>query len=238
MASESTTTLTPGIHALTPSHPQLEVILKSIVGIHASVILNDHTMATYLPPLSLPVMTEDWASLVDQTSDPKRRFILFSVDKVSERSSGSQVICPFEDGRWPTFPSSHPHQTNEPTDQEQELELSGVVSLSHLPSQTGPHRAQIERLFISPFHRRKRLATTLLQELERRALELGYWNLMLDTPAEAPSARFYEACGWERLGLVREYGIDPRTGALVDEVWFWKDVRSDEQRKVGWRGHG
>jgi GNAT superfamily N-acetyltransferase len=225
----TTPPLTRGIHALTPTHPQLPALLKSIVGIHASVILNDHTLATYLPPLSLPVMTADWAGLVEQASDPKRRFILFSVDRVSARSSGLQIACPFEEERWPTFSPPTTTTTNSQQgsqeDKEGELEVSGLVSLSHLPSQTGPFRAHVERLFISPFHRRKGIATRLLAELERRALELGYWNLMLDTPVEAPSKVFYERCGWEKLGVVREYGIHPGTGGLVDEVWFWKDIR-------------
>lgn len=54
---------------------------------------------------------------------------------------------------------------------------------------------------------------------------LGRWNLMLDTIAGMPAEAMYLKLGWERLGLVRDYGYSPEDGRLVDEVFFWKDLR-------------
>lgn len=31
--------------------------------------------------------------------------------------------------------------------------------------------------------------------------------------------------GWKELGVIPKYGIDPRTGELVDERFFYKDLR-------------
>lgn len=51
---------------------------------------------------------------------------------------------------------------------------------------------------------------------------------MLDTTVGTAAQEMYPGLGWERLGVVREYGISPQDGRLLDEVFFWKDLRDPE----------
>ncbi len=211
--------LAEGIHVLNPSIPALSVIIDTLVQIHASCILGDKMVATFIPPLSRHEMTEAWSTLVNETVD-RSRLILVYVSKVRSRSSGQHTKDPFENHPWPSLP-------NDSSGHQSDLEISGVVSLSCPTSQTGPFRGLVQKLFVSPFHRRKHLATHLMAELEGRALACGRWNLMLDTPVGSVAEHMYPKFGYETLGVVREYGISPEDGkTLLDEVFFWKDLRS------------
>ncbi|RMD39423.1 hypothetical protein DV735_g5699, partial [Chaetothyriales sp. CBS 134920] len=143
-----------GIYAISPATPGIATILESIVLIHAACILHDHTVATFLPPLSHRKIAQSWQRFLDEAATA--------------------------------------------TTTTAALEISGVVSLSNPAppsrSETGPFRALVQRLFVE---------------------------------AGSPAARtLYPRLGYQRLGVVSEYGISPRDGrTLVDEVFFWKDLR-------------
>lgn len=140
-----------------------------------------------------------------------------------DRTSGNVdvVQAPWrEEGKtWPVFQGSHPDG------KDLSLEVSGVVSLSTPFSQTGPFRAIVEKLLVSPFHRRKGIARLMMAKLESVAIDLGRWNLLLDTTVGSDAEHVYPQLGYERLCVITEYGYSPSDGRLVDEVWFWKDLR-------------
>ncbi len=214
-------TLTPGIHLLSSSSPNLSTILDGATYIHASCILNDHTSANFLPPLSHAQMYQHWESLLAETRSGGRLIIIY-LSPISSRNSGLAIQPPFAFTDWPVLETAD------------FLEVSGVISLSLPNSQTGPFRGLVQKLFVSPLHRRKGIATQLVDELEARASKLGRWNLMLDTIAGTPAEAMYPKLGWQRVGLVRDYGYSPDDGRLLDEVFFWKDLRA---RKGCWGGH-
>ncbi len=213
-------TLTSGIHLLSPSFPHLSTILDGAAYIHASCILHDNTMATFLPPLSHAQMYQHWDSLLAETSSGGRLIIIY-LSPISSRTPGLEIKSPFSPRTWPVLEAA------------ESLEVSGIISLSLPTSQTGPFRGLVQKLFVSPLHRRKHIATRLVAELEARALELGRWNLMLDTIAGTPAEAMYSKHGWERLGMVRDYGYSPEDGSLVDEVFFWKDLRGRKGHRGG-----
>lgn len=109
---------------------------------------------------------------------------------------------------------------------EHEYEVAGVVSLDKPDAETGPFRAEVQKLFTSPNHRRKGVARTVMGELERCARADGRWSLLLDTTVGTDAEGVYPRFGYERMGVVKGYGISPVDGELVDEVWFWKDLRA------------
>jgi len=51
---------------------------------------------------------------------------------------------------------------------------------------------------------------------------------MLDTTVGTAAEEMYPRLGWERLGVVLDYGISAQDGRLLDEVFFWKDLRASE----------
>lgn len=48
---------------------------------------------------------------------------------------------------------------------------------------------------------------------------------MLDIEIGSPAELVYPRLGYTRMGVVPRYGISPKDGRLVDEVWFYKDLR-------------
>ncbi|KAL6248520.1 hypothetical protein RBB50_004775 [Rhinocladiella similis] len=211
MSTTTTTYLSPGIHLISPSTQEISTILCGIVHLHASCILNDYTLATFLPPLSYDQMSKWWQGQLNEVTTGLRHIIIH-VSEVSDRS-GKDLAAPWSsEGRdWPLLKNG--------------LEVSGVVALSTPFSQTGPFRAIVQKLFVSPLHRQRGIARRMLVKLEDVALAHNRWNLMLDTSVGSTADNVYPKLGYERLGVVRGYGYSPKDGRLVDEVWYWKDLK-------------
>ncbi|KAL2429564.1 hypothetical protein ABEF95_007058 [Exophiala dermatitidis] len=221
MARSSTGDLT-----LTPTTPAIKTILDGIVHVHASCILVDGTMATFLPPLDHGTIYGYWQDRLKEV-EQGNRYIVVYLSEVGSRTPTpeNEIKPPFEnEGRqWPVITSTA--SANEGPSVDLELEVSGVVSLSTSTSQTGPFRALVEKLFVSPLHRRKGIARVIMAKLEQVALDHGCFNLMLDTTVGTDAELVYPRLGYTRLGVVPEYGFSPTDGTLKDEVWFWKDLR-------------
>ncbi|KAH0356440.1 hypothetical protein KCU81_g24, partial [Aureobasidium melanogenum] len=84
----------------------------------------------------------------------------------------------------------------------------------------------VEKLLVSPRYRRMGIAKRLMSKLEEVALLRGTTLLTLDTEAGSPAEGVYPRLGYTRLGLIPRYGLSPKDGRLVDEVFFYKDLRS------------
>lgn len=50
---------------------------------------------------------------------------------------------------------------------------------------------------------------------------------MLDTTIGFGAEHFYPKVGYKEVGIVPRFGIDPWTGKLRDEIWFYKDLRDE-----------
>lgn len=55
----------------------------------------------------------------------------------------------------------------------------------------------------------------------------NYHSKMLDTPVGAPAeqSKMYEKAGYREVGVIPAFGISPKDGSLVDEKFFYKDLR-------------
>jgi len=61
-------------------------------------------------------------------------------------------------------------------------------------------RAEIKRMYTKESHRKRGLASTILQELETWARELGYQECILETGLNQPEAiALYEKIGYQRM---------------------------------------
>lgn len=225
---------------VTPDKRYLSDLLNGIVHIHAHCILHDGQLATFLPPLSHEKLVRYWQTALRQVSAGERHIIV-KLRKVSERTIAEDdySVAPV------IYSTNGPEHISAPILKlnDETWEVAGVVSLSMPPSETGPMRGLVEKLFTSPMHRRKGVARTIMGELERVAKTEGRWNLLLDTTVGHDAENVYPRLGYEKVGLVKKYGIQPETtnpkhagkegrglpyrpGELVDEVWFAKDLRS------------
>jgi GNAT superfamily N-acetyltransferase len=95
------------------------------------------------------------------------------------------------------------------------------VQLACCTKPNQPHRADVQKLLV---HRRFRglgMGAALMQALERRAIERGRWLLVLDTRSGSAADRLYRKWGWQAMGEVPDYALDP-DGTLAACTFFWK----------------
>ena len=52
---------------------------------------------------------------------------------------------------------------------------------------------------------------------------------MLDTTIGLPAEHVYPKLGYTEWGVIPKYGISPADGSLVDEKFFYKDLRDQKQ---------
>lgn len=101
----------------------------------------------------------------------------------------------------------------------------GYVCLMMPASETGPFRGEVNKLMVSPRHRRKGVARRVMEKLEEVGRERGRTLLILDTTIGLPAEQVYPKLGWKEWGVLPNYGISPEDGRLVDERFFYKDLR-------------
>ncbi|GAB2533426.1 GNAT family N-acetyltransferase [Rufibacter soli] len=84
------------------------------------------------------------------------------------------------------------------------------------------HTAEVKRMFVKPEFRGKGIATSILQELERWATELGYNALILETGKAQPEAiGLYTKKGFHRVPNYGQYA------EVENSVCMQKSVASE-----------
>jgi len=48
---------------------------------------------------------------------------------------------------------------------------------------------------------------------------------LLDTTIGSGAEHVYPKLGYKEIGIVPAYGVSPKDGTLLDEIFFYKDVR-------------
>ena len=83
------------------------------------------------------------------------------------------------------------------------LEDRQIVAMGAL-RKTNDDRAEIKRMRVHPSAQRRGLGRRVLRGLERRAIELGYRTLVLDTTVQQQAAQaLYRSEGYEETGRGR-----------------------------------
>lgn len=171
---------------------QHQAIVDQLATIHRDCILQDGTLATFLP---------DEQGNLDIT-----KIIKYWSDRSEQVTKGArEIIVQFTD----------------PT----QSEVAGFVSLDMPFSETGPFRGMVEKMLVSPRHRYKGVARRAMAELETVAIERGRTVLFLDTVIGSGAELVYPKLGYKLVGVIPKYGIHPTTRKLVDEMFFYKDLR-------------
>lgn len=102
-------------------------------------------------------------------------------------------------------------------------ELVGTVSvvLDLPPNQ--PHRAEIAKMMTRPSHRGRGIATALMREAERMAIERGKTLLVLDTADDGGASGLYERLGFVYAGTIPDFALKPH-GGLCGTKLYWKRI--------------
>lgn len=101
--------------------------------------------------------------------------------------------------------------------------LVGTVTLMLDFPPNQPHRAEIAKMMTRPGHRGRGVATALLREAERTAVERGKTLLVLDTATDEGASGLYERLGYTFAGEIPDFALKPH-GGLTGTRFYWKRV--------------
>jgi GNAT superfamily N-acetyltransferase len=102
----------------------------------------------------------------------------------------------------------------------------GTVQMVPAAPENQPHRADIAKMIVLRSHQRKGLGRTLLLAAEAAAIEAGKTLLTLDTVTDSDAHRLYAALGWQAVGSIPNYALNPN-GQLVAATVFYKTLNED-----------
>jgi len=86
-----------------------------------------------------------------------------------------------------------------------------------------PHRAEVAKMMTRPSHRGRGIASALMRELERLAVEHRRTLLVLDTATSDGASRLYERQGFTFAGEIPDYALTP-FGELTGTRLYWKRI--------------
>jgi ribosomal protein S18 acetylase RimI-like enzyme len=101
--------------------------------------------------------------------------------------------------------------------------LAGTVTLLLDLPPNQPHRGEIAKMMTRRSHRRRGIATALMHEAERRAVERGRTLLVLDTASEEGASGLYEKLGFIFAGTIPDFALKPH-GGLTGTNLYWKRI--------------
>ena len=101
-----------------------------------------------------------------------------------------------------------------------------VVGMAHLvPSgaANASHRAEVQRVAVDTAARGTGVGRMLMEALEEVARERGLTLLWLTTHEGSEACAFYEAVGYQKLGVMPSYSLRP-DGNLSAGAFYYKDL--------------
>jgi ribosomal protein S18 acetylase RimI-like enzyme len=101
--------------------------------------------------------------------------------------------------------------------------LVGTVSLLLDLPPNQPHRAEIAKMMTRLSHRGRGVATALMHEAERLAVERARTLLVLDTATEEGASGLYEKLGFTFAGTIPAFALKPH-GGLTGTNFYWKRI--------------
>ena len=104
--------------------------------------------------------------------------------------------------------------------------IIGTVQLHPAWAPNQPHRAEIAKLLVHRRSRRSGLGSRLMRAIEREARLAGFTLLTLDTKRGDAAEQLYRRLGWNAVGTIPRYALDP-DGAPHDTVVFYKELTRD-----------
>lgn len=100
--------------------------------------------------------------------------------------------------------------------------IVGTAQAVWAPQENQPHRADVAKMLVHRRARRLGAGAALLSAAEAAARDAGKTLLVLDTASDA-AERLYERGGWQRVGIIPDYALNP-DGARCDTIVFYKKL--------------
>ena len=106
---------------------------------------------------------------------------------------------------------------------ERDGEVVGMAHLAPSRAANAPHRAEVQRVAVGEDVRGSGVGKALLDALEEAALERGITLLWLTTHEGSDACAFYEAAGYERLGVMPAYSRRP-DGTIAPAAFYFRQL--------------
>lgn len=103
---------------------------------------------------------------------------------------------------------------------EDEAGIVGTVQLVLEQPENQPHRADLAKMLVHRRGRRRGIGTALLAAAEDLARECEKSLLVLDTNEDSDAERLYARLGWQRVGAIPDFSIQPRGGLRATVVFY------------------
>ena len=101
--------------------------------------------------------------------------------------------------------------------------IVGTVVLTKAPQPNQQHRADVGKMLVLDWARRRGLGRRLLAAVEILAASQGRTLLQLDTETGSAGERLYESAGWTRFGVVPGHALTP-DGKPAETSFFYKQL--------------
>jgi GNAT superfamily N-acetyltransferase len=98
--------------------------------------------------------------------------------------------------------------------------IAGTVQLVLAQPENQPHRADLAKMLVHRRARRRGLGAALLLAAEETARACGKTLLVLDTNTGSDAERLYARMGWERVGEIPDFSIQPRGGLRATTLFY------------------
>ncbi len=102
--------------------------------------------------------------------------------------------------------------------------IVGSVMLALAWQPNAPHRAEVQKMLVRSNHRRRGIASQLLNAAEEKAHSAGRWLLFLDTEFDSGARFFYEQAGYQRVGIIPKHALNA-AGKYADTILYYKLLR-------------
>ncbi|MGF1764585.1 GNAT family N-acetyltransferase [Aliivibrio kagoshimensis] len=102
-------------------------------------------------------------------------------------------------------------------------EIIGSVQLEKCDKENGLHRAEVQKLFVLPTHRRKNIASQLMIKVSKLAYENSVRLMVLDTQTDSKAEQFYQQQEWKKSGEIPHFALSPE-GQLCSTSYYYKIV--------------
>ncbi len=99
----------------------------------------------------------------------------------------------------------------------------GMAQIAPSDAQNAAHRAEVQRVAVAAEARGKGVGRELMLGVERVARARGLTLLWLTTHDGTAAARFYEALGYSRLGVMPNYSRRP-DGELASGAFYYRTL--------------
>jgi GNAT superfamily N-acetyltransferase len=101
--------------------------------------------------------------------------------------------------------------------------IVGTVQLILGLPENQPHRADVAKMLVHRRARRQGIGRRLMQAVDATARDEGRSLLVLDTLTGGDAERLYARAGWQRVGVIPNYALEPN-GRLCSTTYFYKDL--------------